>query len=278
MAHTVSHEAAGRFRAARQHEPHPLYARRDEVVRYVQMIQAADTALARAAGIAGAGRSVAPHARHTLPPGELRMLRRRRASADAAVARQVLLAARRLPADHAESIETLNAIFMLGHAPEPPLDGVYSGQFVASVLFAPLDAFGRFAARLWMPWKGKRFDARAGCGDNIFESGVRIMGRLWWPAFSDYRPYRRGLVTAFKFTTYVGPGIRCPEVSSLKLDYDRPDNPRFLVRRVLDEVVQITGNYYLGRAFLRRPSGGYRLTAFFALQEEQTEVEVLQCR
>jgi hypothetical protein len=71
---------------------------------------------------------------------------------------------------------------------------------------------------------------------------------------------------AFDFTTYSGMGIQDPEVSTLKLDYDLPTNPRFLVKTVLDEVTQITGNYYLGKAFLRGKDGGHKLAAFFALR------------
>jgi hypothetical protein len=119
-----------------------------------------------------------------------------------------------------------------------------------------------------MPWKGKRFRPQTSDGDNIFESGVRMVGRVLWPTFTGYRPYRRGLVTAFNFNTSVGPGVHNPELSTLKLDYGRADNPRFLVRSVLDELVQITGNYYLGKALLYGAGGKYRLAAFFALQKE----------
>lgn len=41
-----------------------------------------------------------------------------------------------------------------------------------------------------------------------------------------------------------------------------------LVSRRLDEVAQISGNYYLGRAYLRWGGGGYYLAAFFSLQRE----------
>jgi hypothetical protein len=39
------------------------------------------------------------------------------------------------------------------------------------------------------------------------------------------------------------------------------------VRSVLDEVVQLTGDYYLGKAYLWR-AGEYRLAGFFALRGE----------
>jgi hypothetical protein len=256
---TVALAASELFNQARIEEPHPLHPAQGEVVRYVREMQNADFALAHALDAARP---------HGLPEAERALLLRKRASADGAIARQVMLAGRRIGPSRQESLETLNAIFKLGHAPEPPLNGEARGYFVTPTLFAPLDSFGRFMARLYMPWMGKRFDAQSSRGDNVFAPSVRFAGRLFWPTFSGYEPYRDGLVTAFEFSTYTGPGVHDPEISTLKLDYDNRFNPSFLVRSVLDEVVQITGNYYLGKAFLHW-KGGYRLAAFFALRREE---------
>jgi hypothetical protein len=94
------------------------------------------------------------------------------------------------------------------------------------------------------------------------------VGRIFWPFYSDWKPYRPGYYTGFKFDTYTGEGVDNPEVSTLKLDYDNPGNPRLLVRSVLDELVQITGGYYLGKAMLRGAGARYKLAAFFALRRE----------
>jgi hypothetical protein len=51
----------------------------------------------------------------------------------------------------------------------------------------------------------------------------------------------------------------------LKLDYDDDSNPAFLIRTVLDELAQVSGDYYLGKAFLK-VRWGYKLAAFFALR------------
>ena len=91
------------------------------------------------------------------------------------------------------------------------------------------------------------------------------VGRLFWPFFSDYHPYRPGLYTAFLFNTYEGPGIEDPELTVLKLDYDNDSNPALLIRTVLDELAQVSGDYYLGKAFLK-VRRGYKLAAFFALR------------
>jgi hypothetical protein len=166
-----------------------------------------------------------------------------------------------------EALETLDAIFKLGSVPEPPVNGLYRGQFSTSTILAPLDSFGRFVSRLYMPWQGKRFDARSSRGINVFSLSMVWVGRLYWPAYSGYRRYREGLVTGFQFRTYPGAGAQDPEITTLKLDYDLPANPHFIVRSVLDELVQVSGSYYPGKAYLRR-GGSYRLVAFFALQRE----------
>ena len=102
-------------------------------------------------------------------------------------------------------------------------------------------------------------------GDNVFTPSAPRVGRLFWPFFSDYHPYRPGLYTAFLFNTYEGPGIEDPELTVLKLDYDNDSNPAFLIRTVLDELAQVSGDYYLGKAFLK-VRRGYKLAAFFALR------------
>jgi len=180
----------------------------------------------------------------------------------------VFLLARRLNTRREESLETLFSIFRLGTAPSDPLDGRFRGQLLTSTIVGPLDTFGRFMARLYIPWLGKRFDAGTQSGDNIFKGGMGLFGRLFWPTYGDYKPYEMDLLTAFPFHTSTGQGALDPGVEVLKLDYNDKQNPAFVVRDVLDELVQITGNYYLGKAYIRRGQGDYRLAAFFALQKE----------
>ncbi|HYO49427.1 MAG TPA: hypothetical protein VEW94_06215 [Chloroflexia bacterium] len=259
MPGTMAQSAANRFKQANMSEPHPLHPRTREVLEYVREVQQADFALSRALDVAGG---------YALPMPERGVLLRKRASADAAISRQALLAGRRMGPAREESLEILNGIFKLGSAPQPALDGRFRGQLVTTTFYGPLDSYTRFLSRLWMPWKGKRFNAESDSGDNLLTTSTLVLGRLLWPTFSDYKPLRAGLYTGFDFKTYVGRGVEDPEVSTLKLDYDSPVNPAFILRTVLDELVQVSGNYYLGKAFLRRPDGRYRLAAFFALQKE----------
>jgi hypothetical protein len=248
-----------RLRAARSIEPHPLHPFAGEVETYVAELQQVDRDLDELLLRAG----------ETLPAAEIETLRRKKSTAGAAIRRQALLAGRRMGSDREGSMAVLNSIFKLGLAPETPVDGVYRGDLITPTLFAPLDTFGRSLSRLWLPWLGKRFNALEERGDNIFTPSAKRVGRLFWPTYSDYRPYSGRLVTSFDFRTYTGPGIEDPEISTLKLDYSSPENPGFLVRSVIDELVQVSSNFYLGKAFLRKRGGGHRLAAFFALRREE---------
>lgn len=164
------------------------------------------------------------------------------------------------------SIAVLNSIFEQGLTPAHPLDGEYRGELLTTTMSPALDAFSHLMSKLYLPWLGKRFDSATWTGDNVFTPSARIVGHLAWPLYFGYQPYHDGLVTGFTFNTFTGPGVQDPGVTALKLDYDNLENPAFMVRTVLDEVVQITHNYYLGKAFIWHP-GGFKLAAFFSLRE-----------
>jgi hypothetical protein len=116
-----------------------------------------------------------------------------------------------------------------------------------------------------MPWLGKRFDAEAASGENVFDMSAYRAGerltpaayRAWWP--EDVSSYR-----ALRFRTSVTPGRLDPGVEVLRIDYDLPENPPPL-RRIVDELVAVQAGVYLGQAILRRGDGGRRL-AWFTLE------------
>ena len=56
-----------------------------------------------------------------------------------------------------------------------------------------------------------------------------------------------------------------PDRETLKIDYDSDENPRLLIRDILDELVQIVPGAYLGKVLLRRKDA-WRLLGYFALQ------------
>jgi hypothetical protein len=52
----------------------------------------------------------------------------------------------------------------------------------------------------------------------------------------------------------------------LKIDYDLDSNPKLSVRRVLDELVQLSEGLYLGKAHVKWYWGKWQTVAFFSLK------------
>jgi hypothetical protein len=78
-----------------------------------------------------------------------------------------------------------------------------------------------------------------------------------------------GYAGAFRFLTSTGPSAFVPGVEVLRIDYrDVPENPRWPVRRILDELVMIEHGRYLGQALLEY-RGQLRRAAWFCLEADQ---------
>ena len=222
---------ATRLTALPSLEPDPLEPRPDEVERYVEALQ----------GLSKANADLA-----------------RRAAWN-----QIRLAGARAGRRPAEAHETLNRIFRLGVPPDPPLDGPTRGLMVTPILARTLDLGLRALANSWIPWTGKRFDADSGTGDNLLVASSRGPARVMWPSYR-LEPLGDGYA-AFRFRTHVGPGRVDPDRQTQKIDYDSDENPRFLIRDILDELVQVVRGAYLGKVLLRR-RGEWRLIGYFALE------------
>ena len=106
------------------------------------------------------------------------------------------------------------ALFRQGTIPQPPPDGDYKGS----------------VAGYHGGWIGKTFDAQRAAGRNLFTV----------PA---------GVEQRYPFKTVVGTGLADP-ISVMKIDYDIAGNPQWL-RSILDEIVQVGPNHYLGRIHVR---------------------------
>jgi hypothetical protein len=178
--------------------------------------------------------------------------------------RQIRLAGARAGQRRAEAHDTLNRIFRLGSAPSEPLDGVCNGILVTPTTSRLTDPLLRALAGAWMPWVGKRFQASESAGDNLLLPSARRPMRLLWPS---YRPEDSGdgRCAAFRFRTYASPGKVDPDRETLKIDYDSDDNPSFLIRDILDELVEVVPGAYLGKVLLRR-GDRWLLTGYFALE------------
>ena len=81
-------------------------------------------------------------------------------------------------------------------------------------------------------WQGKRFDAKAKTGANVFlENGVQV--------------------EHYPLTMYVTKGARNPEMDVIKVDYDRAENPWYLRMFAFDEIVHLSDGRYLGKIQLK---------------------------
>src|SRR5215211_1645097 len=167
-----------------------------------------------------------------------------------------------------EALDSLNRIFRLATMPETPPDGPCDGLVVTTTTFAATDPLFRVLLSLWMPWLGKRFDAATATGDNIMLPSARLLAKLVWPSYR-FQSLGDGRYAAFRFRSYAGAGALDRDRRVLKIDYDWDENPNFLIRDILDELVQVVPDVYLGKALLRysrRSPQSRRLVAYFALR------------
>jgi hypothetical protein len=119
-----------------------------------------------------------------------------------------------------------------------------------------------------MPWLGKTFHSAQQSGENIFTKDSYLLARF-------FNPFYRGFVAdgdktyrGFAFRTYLAAGLADPDQTVLKIDYDLDDNPALTVRRVLDELVQLDEQLYLGKAHVHWWTGGWQLVAYFSLTSD----------
>jgi hypothetical protein len=205
------------------------------------------------------------------------------AESDPALARrqvwaQIRLAGMRAGRRRDEAYDSLNRIFRLGTLPEPMLNGPYDGAPIAPTTFAATDPILRALSSLWMPWLGKRFNGETATGDNVMLPSARLPAKLFWPGYR-FRSLGDGRYAAFRFRTYAGAGALDRERRVLKIDYDWDENPNFLIRAILDELVQVVPEVYLGKALLKRgePAGkSWRLVGYFALRSYRRKVSASQ--
>jgi hypothetical protein len=234
-------ELTARLDALRENEPDPFKGTPEEVEAYVvevrdilDALQDADTDLLNEAQ------------RHYL---------------NEAAAHQVRFAHGRLEKDRHNGLETLRRLFRLGKPAQP--DGRYEGELVALSTGLLSDPFFEWMTRIYLPWLGKTFDRAAATGDNVFSDNAwsKATEKFGWPEYRIANP--DGTVRVFPFRTYVAPGIEDPDLDVLKIDYHEAPNP-LPVRRIVDELVELPGGYYLGKAHMRGLRE-FRRVCFFGL-------------
>src|SRR5258708_36459122 len=79
-------------------------------------------------------------------------------------------------------LAALESVFAKGGVPMG-LRGAMRGRFLASPLGHHLDPAFETLTAVWLPWKGKTFDADAEEGRNLFTPGARRLMRVTLPTY-----------------------------------------------------------------------------------------------
>jgi hypothetical protein len=165
----------------------------------------------------------------------------------------------------AEAIAELDELFREGAAPDPQPDGMHPGRLVTMSVTRPTDAAARAIAGLYMPWLGKSFDVAAQTGINVLATNARAPMKVLWPRYTPVREFA-DRIECFPFRTRIDRGAVDPDLQVLKIDYDYEANPDFIIRRILDELVQIDDGLYLGK-ILFRTKHAWKPIGFFSLEK-----------
>lgn len=168
-----------------------------------------------------------------------------------------------LPVDRVGALAQLEACFAGAGAPGP-LNGPYEGRLLATTVGRGADPLFSAVAGVWMPWRGKTFNSAVGQGRNRFSRPAGPVLRLLFPGYQGVAADPSGETTAFRYVTSLGPSKLRPATRVMRIDYDLPDNPRWPIRRILDELVTVDEGVFLGQALVRR-HGRWSRAAWFSL-------------
>jgi hypothetical protein len=162
--------------------------------------------------------------------------------------------------------DDLGALYKLGRPPRG-LDGPTEGILVTPLIQSVADTALRTLTGAWMPWLGKSFDSSASKGYNRLAGSARWPAKLFWPRYGT-TPDDGGVRAAFDFETAIEPGKADPDVEVLKIDYGPVEsNPRFIIRSIRDELVELVPDTYLGKILYNRGDERYTNIGYFALRQ-----------
>jgi len=142
-------------------------------------------------------------------------------------------------------------------------------QFLAGTLPSPEGFYNGKAYLLGggpVPWLGKSFDGAKNIGFNIFTPGGGRLLKIFTPLYKRFSSNEDGNTRAYYFKTSTGIGFKDKAIKTFKLDYDSPENP-FLIRIILDEMVELESGEYLGKVHMKVLPGYYATIGFFGLQK-----------
>lgn len=116
------------------------------------------------------------------------------------------------------------------------------------------------------PWLGKSFDSQAQIGFNIFTPVGASILKIATPLYQKFSANTDGNTRAYYFRTYTGKGKKDAKTDVFKLDYDAAENP-FLIRIILDEIVEIAPQQYLGKIHVKFLPGFFVTVGYFGLRQ-----------
>jgi hypothetical protein len=159
----------------------------------------------------------------------------------------------------------LGELYRLGTPPRG-LEGPTEGILVTPLIHPAADFALRALTGAWMPWLGKSFDAQTAHGYNRLAPSARWPAKLFWPLYGTKPDV--GARAAFDFETAIEPGKADPDVEVLKIDYGPVEsNPRFIIRQIRDELVELVPDTYLGKILWRSGEERYTCIGYFALRQ-----------
>jgi hypothetical protein len=143
--------------------------------------------------------------------------------------------------------------FVKGRLPSPPPEGFYRGT-------AHLLGGGP------VPWLGKSFKSADDQGYNIFTPKGASILKILSPLYKRFSVNDESNTNAYYFQTSVGKGLKDENTDVFKLNYDSPENP-FPIRIILDEMVQVAPDEFLGKVHVKVFPGYYATVGFFGLKK-----------
>jgi hypothetical protein len=149
-----------------------------------------------------------------------------------------------------QALAALDDLFRSGAAPDPQPEGFLRGELITMSVSRPSDAAVRVISSLYMPWLGKSFDPSTRSGFNVLRPSAKGPMKVLWRNYTPERELADRL-EVFPFRTRIEAGAVDPALQVLKIDYDSEENPDFLIRKILDELVQIDERLYLGKILFR---------------------------
>lgn len=152
--------------------------------------------------------------------------------------------------------------FLEGVVPKG-LNGFYKGKLIKFFPRSTVEQIAGFIVNFWLPWYGKTFYSAKARGENVVPSYLASFITSRFGEQAIIKKEVQGL-HVFPFKTTITKGLK-DKIQVLRLNYDLPQNPP-QVRQVVDELVRIDKNKYLGKAYIVKGRTIY-LAAFFSLEK-----------